>query len=321
MQKDDSDDEVASEASEPEAPTQTQSANGIESMVKKLVRLALACEYSRIPIRRGDISAKVLGDTGSRQFKVLFERAQMVLKTTFGMQMEELPSREKFTISQRRGNVVAISRSSILLSQISIAAQASQKAPSASSKSWILMSTLPPDYKFDPDILLPTKAPSENAEATYTAFYSFIIALILLNNGSLPEAKLERYLKRTNADQWTPIMSTEKLLQKLAKEGYLEKRRDTSNGEEIIEWVVGPRGKVEVGERGVQGFVREVYGGGGQEDEDLERKLERSLGLQHQLRIVVEQSEETPHTNGNAERSCRTRGGGRRAGRDDSDDE
>ena len=202
----------------------------------------------------------------------------------------------------------------------SIAAQVSHKAPSASSKSWILTSTLPPDYKTNPDILLPTKAPSENTEATYTAFNSFAIALILLNNGSLPEAKLERYLKRANADQWTPIMSTEKLLQKLAKEGYLEKRRDTSSGEEIIEWVVGPRGKVEVGDRGVQGFVRAVYAGNGQDDEELERKLERSLGLQQQQRIVVEESEETPHRDGNAKRSGRTRGGASRSVRDDSDE-
>lgn len=183
------------------------------------------------------------------------------------------------------------------------------------------MSILPPDYKFNPDILLPTKAPSESTEATYTAFYSFAIALILLNNGSLPEAKLERYLKRANADQWTPIMSTEKLLQRLAKEGYLEKRRDTSSGEEIIEWVVGPRGKVEVGDKGVQGFVRAVYAGSGQDGEELERKLERSLGLQQQQRIVVDQSEETPHTNGSPERSRRTRGGAGRSIRDDSDDD
>jgi melanoma-associated antigen len=151
--------------------------------------------------------------------------------------------------------------------------------------------------------------------------YSFIIALILLNNGSLPEAKLERYLKRANADQWTPISSTEKILQKLAKEGYLEKRRDTSSGEEIIEWVVGPRGKIEVGERGVQGFVRAVYAGSEEDDEELEKKLARSLGLQPQPHVVVEGSEETPQVNGNAEQSRRTRGRVRRSARGGSDDD
>ena len=116
-------------------------------------------------------------------------------------------------------------------------------------------------------------------------------------------------------------MSTEKLLQKLAKEGYLEKRRDTSSGEEIIEWVVGPRGKIEVGERGVQGFVRAVYGRSGEDDEELERKLERSLGLQPQQHVVVDGSEQTPQLNGDGERSRRTRGRARPSARDDSDDE
>jgi melanoma-associated antigen len=141
-----------------------------------------------------------------------------------------------------------------------------------------------------------------------------------LNNGSLPEAKLERYLKRANADQWTPILSTEKLLQKLSKEGYLEKRRDTSGGEEIIEWVVGPRGKIEVGETGVQGFVRAVYEKSGQDDEELGRKLERSLGLQLQHSIVVDGPGETPQANGNADQPRSTRGRPRQTARDDSDD-
>jgi hypothetical protein len=72
-------------------------------MVKKLVRLALSSEYSRLPIRRTDISAKVLGEQGSRQFKAVFEAAQKVLRTKFGMEMTELPGREKVTIHQRRG--------------------------------------------------------------------------------------------------------------------------------------------------------------------------------------------------------------------------
>lgn len=107
MQQDASDEEAGSAASDPETQTQTQTATGVETMMKKLVRLALSCEYSRIPIRRTDISTKVLGETGTRQFKVVFERAQHELRTKFGMQMEELPSREKFTISQRRGKLVA----------------------------------------------------------------------------------------------------------------------------------------------------------------------------------------------------------------------
>jgi hypothetical protein len=74
-------------------------------MVKKLVRLAIASEYSRLPIRRTDISAKVLGEQGSRQFKLVFEQAQNELRHRFGMEMSELPAKEKVTISQRRGEL------------------------------------------------------------------------------------------------------------------------------------------------------------------------------------------------------------------------
>jgi hypothetical protein len=70
-------------------------------MVKKLVRLALSSEYSRQPIRRSDISNKVMGE--SRQFKLVFDQAQKVLTETFGMMLTELPVREKVTIQQRRG--------------------------------------------------------------------------------------------------------------------------------------------------------------------------------------------------------------------------
>lgn len=76
----------------------------LDQMVKKLVRLALACEYQRKPIRRAEISEKVLaGGQGGRKFKEVFIRAQAELKGVFGMEMVELPAREKVTIAQKRG--------------------------------------------------------------------------------------------------------------------------------------------------------------------------------------------------------------------------
>lgn len=76
-------------------------------MVKKMVRLAIASEYSRLPIRRNDISAKVLGEQG-RQFKVVFDQAQREMRQRFGMEMTELPAREKVTITQRRGELDSV---------------------------------------------------------------------------------------------------------------------------------------------------------------------------------------------------------------------
>jgi hypothetical protein len=128
-------------------------------------------------------------------------------------------------------------------------------------------------------------------EGAYTGLYTFIIGVILLNGGVLQEQKLDRYLSRMNADTYTPIDRTDKFLQRLCREGYLVKNREMDGGDEIIEYMVGPRGKVEVGARGVAGLVREVYGRQTMVEgdditpaeqakmEEFEFRLSRSLGL------------------------------------------
>lgn len=110
----------------------------------------------------------------------------------------------------------------------------------------------------------------------------------MLNGGSLPEERLERYLRRVNADNYTPIDSTAKTLERMCREKYIVRNRETDGGEELVEYSVGPRGKMEVGPMGVAGLVREVYGrhqSGGEENGDEERnrdfedRLRRSLGF------------------------------------------
>ncbi|KAL1965379.1 hypothetical protein VTN77DRAFT_5816 [Rasamsonia byssochlamydoides] len=310
---DDDDEEQDSAASSDSESRETHTPSSIDVMVKKLVRLALASEYSRLPIRRTDISAKVLGEQGSRQFKTVFDQAQRVLRSRFGMQMVELPGKEKVTISQRR------------------AAQRVEKSSASSNKSWILTSTLPAPYR-SPAILPPTKAPSSFSDSTYTALYTFLISVITLSGGSIAEQKLERYLKRTNIDTYTPIDRTDRLIQRLCKDGYLVRNRETDGGEEVIEYMVGPRGKVEVGESGVAGLVREVYGradptvearnGENQEEEDdFETRLERSLAASRRdwAREVDagdgnEQEERASRRNQPNRRNTRSR-------RDDSDED
>lgn len=319
--------------------------NQEQTLTKKLVRLALSTEYSRTPLRRSDISTKVFKENNAhgRGFKAVFEAAQRILQDTFGMQLVELPSKEKTTLKDRRN-------------------QATQtKAPSgSSSKSWILMSTLPAELKTNPAIAQPSKAPTVETEASYTALYTFILSLIYLNNNALTDQKLNRYLKRVNVDTYTPFGSLDKLLQRLIREGYIEKRRDTSSGEEVIEWVPGPRGKVEVGMRGVTGLVRSVYGYGavslsqgrgraggargsddeeeenGQqplvkiEEDELNAKLSRSLGIKVGETLQRNNPEqdadgedapaaETDQPSSRQRQRQSTRNRGRRA-RDDDDD-
>lgn len=78
------------------------SSTSLDDLAKRLVRLALAHESQRRPLRRQDISDKVLG-SGSRQFKKVFAQAQHELRTVFSMELVELPARDKLTVAQRRG--------------------------------------------------------------------------------------------------------------------------------------------------------------------------------------------------------------------------
>ncbi|KOC16547.1 hypothetical protein AFLA70_459g000900 [Aspergillus flavus AF70] len=281
----------------------THHPSSTDVMVKKMVRLALASEYARQPIRRTEISAKVLGEQGVRQFKVVFESAQKVLREKFGMQMVELPGRERVTIHDRRGAFFLL-----------YLKDGGFEKPSSTNKSWIVGSTLPAAYR-RPEILPPTKAPWES---TYTGLYSFIIAVIMLNGGSLPEQKLDRYLARTNADTYTPIDRTDRLLQRLCKEGYLVRTREMDGGEELVEYMVGPRGKMEVGTAGVAGLVREVYGVGNTEEqrEDFEARLARSLGIK-----VPEPREEEEEQNGDVEGEETQRRQSQRRGRTEEEEE
>jgi len=274
--QDDDDDDVPSTSQRPrtqrrlspaeeddvDATQVTQTDNdSFQTMVKSLVRLALSSEYTRHPIRRADITTKVLLTQG-RQFKNVFDAAQLALRQTFGMEMVELPAKEKVTMIQKR--------------QAQKSGSSGSGSASAASKSWILRSTLPEKYRI-PEILPPPKVPTQEMEAAYVGLYSFIVGVIMLGGGRLPEAKLERYLKRTNADQSTPVDSRDKLLARMEREGYIQRAREMNAGEETVEYLVGPRGKMEIGEAGVAGFVKAVYGE--TFDEDAAKRLERSMKM------------------------------------------
>ncbi|KAI1970464.1 hypothetical protein LOZ55_006534 [Ophidiomyces ophidiicola] len=286
--------------------------------VKKMVRLALASEYARLPIRRADLSSKVLGER-SRAFKPVFAGAQKALADVFGMQMTEQPLKEKFSISQRR------------------AAQRVEK-PSTTSKSWTLISTLPAAYRAAA-ILPPNRAPSAALESSYVALYSFVVALVTLSGGAMAEQKLDRYLRRVGADAYTPVDRTDRLLARMCRDGYLVRNRDVDAGEEIVDYHVGPRGKVEVGAHGVAGLARVVYGFGATsrrgrpegegedaaaEEEEFEQKLRRSLGVSSVGRLRREGEEEEEEEEGEASTSNRpgrpARGGRAVLDVDDDDD-
>ena len=142
----------------------------------------------------------------------------------------------------------------------------------------MLKNVLAPRYRI-PEITRPPRAPTSEDESAYVGFYTFVVALIMLNGGTLPEAKLERYLKRANAEMNLAIGRAERtaeVLQRMQKDGYVVKVVETSGGGEMVDYVVGPRGKAEIGPNGVAGMAAAVWG---DVSEDLERRLERSLGM------------------------------------------
>lgn len=318
-----------------------------QNMVKKLVRLALSAEYSRQPIRRTDINAKILkdpasgGGTNSRvNFRAVFNGAQKTLRDVFGMEMVDLPSRERTGLADRRK--AATQKATQKEAQAArprddetqMGTQSRTKDPVAGAQNWILVSTLPEEYRLHPGLFVPQRAPDPATESVYVALCTIIVSLIYLHipsgtsdtheertrgNGQsqaqvedttepLSDAKLHRWLMKLDLDSYAapPLdMTLEKVLARMIKEGYIEKHRDSTSGEEVVEWVVGPRGKREIGRKGVAGLVRGVYGfgvdgsgkglqlpdmNGGDEDDAFEEG-EDGQGAQRRRPVKMERDE------------------------------
>ncbi|KAL6856667.1 MAGE domain-containing protein [Trichoderma novae-zelandiae] len=256
-----SDVEQDEEVSDDDAETNGTSTSLDDQMAKKLVRYAISCEYSRTAIRRDGIKERVLGKQG-RSFRRVFALAQTQLRTIWGMELRELPVREKTTLHEKRQ------------------AMKSNAQPKSGSGAYILTSTLPEEFR-SASILKPSKVPSAEHEATYSAFYTTVVSFIWLNGGELSEQKLQRYLTRLNADRMVASERTEVVLKRMERQGYVMKKVDRPpvgyDGDQTISWHVGPRAKEEIGLDGVMGLVREVYGH--PDDDDFDKKLRSSLGI------------------------------------------
>ncbi|TDZ34186.1 Non-structural maintenance of chromosome element 3 [Colletotrichum spinosum] len=234
-----------------------------EQLAKKLVRYALACEFSRTPIRRDGIKERVLGDHG-RAFRKVFELAQQQLRTVWGMELRELAVREKFTMAEKRQALKSGSQAK------------------TSSGVYVLSSTLPQPYRSS-KILAPSKAPSAEVESAYVGFYTTIVTIIFLSGGELSEQKLRRHLNRLNAEANVATEKTDDILKRMQAQNYVVRKvqknpaSQAQDGSEDITWLVGSRGMEEIGLDGVAGMVRAVYGE--QADASLDKKIAASLGI------------------------------------------
>jgi len=146
----------------------------------------------------------------------------------------------------------------------------------SATRTYVLTSTVPQKYNI-PAILPPSRTSSASAEGAYIGLYTLVVSVITLGGGNISNEKLMRHLRRLNAEENTPLDKTESLLAKMQKQGYIVKIKDNSSGDDITEWMVGPRGKVEIGKKGVRGLVETVYGQSA--PEDLDARLRVSLGI------------------------------------------
>jgi melanoma-associated antigen len=166
---------------------------------------------------------------------------------------------------------------------------------SASSRQYILISSLPKEYRTQ-SIIGPSRIPSTAEEAAYVGFYTLIITLITLSNGELSDMKLKRYLTRLNASQNLPMDKTENVLQKLVRQGYLDRVVDKAEGDEdTITWCVGPRGKVEVTPQNIAQLITEVWR---DPDDEFDKRLEKSLGVSRTVQPRATNRDETEEDGG-----------------------
>ncbi|KAF5873321.1 putative mage family protein [Botrytis fragariae] len=274
----------------------------LDQVVKKLVRYALACEFQRLPITRTGIKEKVLG-AQSRSFKSIFEPAQESLRIIFGMEMVELPAKENVTVKGRLK-------------------EASRKSKSTTTSSYILTSILPIDYRSS-SIIQPSKVISQWDEATYIGFYTMVVSVIMLSpDSTMTDSKLMSVLRKLNAETNLPLDKTTLILKKMMQQNYITRTIERNDGEELIEWRVGPRGRMEIGSKGVQGLVKEVYGE--HAPEDLDKRLERSLGLGKRKATHGENGEgtEVPERNeASSSKRGSARGRPRRGAAEEEEDE
>lgn len=235
------------------------------------------------------------------------------------MEMIPLPVKEKVLIRDRIGELHCLRHRARNLI-FSIAAQKTN-GQAKGTASYILTSTLPPKYR-TPAIITPSIVESPAAEATYIGLYTIVISLISLNGGSLTENKLDRYLARMNAETMMGTEKKELALKKMERQGYIFKTVDNQGDEQVTEYHVGPRGKTEIGNKGIKNLVTEVYGDSA--PDDLDKRIHSSLGMEvMNIRDVenADPEQEQEDESGGGQSSNRRPGRRRRDGGSDDDDE
>jgi hypothetical protein len=165
----------------------------------------------------------------------------------------------------------------------------------------------------------PSIIKSSSEEAEYIALCTMLVSLITMSpSHQMANAKFESVLNRLNCNKnMGTLDSTPVVLKRMERDGYVFKSVDRSNvDDEQINWIVGPRGKVEIGNKGIMGLVEEVYGNDA--PDDLDKRLNKSLGIE---RRSAPDREEEDEASGNGDPGPSTQKQKRRKGRQVEDDD
>lgn len=203
----------------------------IQLMVKNFVRLALASEHTRTPIRREEISKKVFVNDHKRCFKLIYDRTQLRLQHTFGMKLVELPAKDRtknMTMTQQRRNAHH---------------QASANPTTSNYKanrSWILQNILPPELKQI------SQRQHMESERNYNAVVMIILIIVVMSDDqTCTENRVISILERLS---WTPQTSAgpfDEVITKMTRQAYVERVKDDQSVDGSYNLFVGPRGKME----------------------------------------------------------------------------
>ncbi|RPD58316.1 MAGE-domain-containing protein [Lentinus tigrinus ALCF2SS1-7] len=223
-----------------------------------LVRLALFHEQRRMPLRRDEISKKVLG-SGTRSFVPILQAANKILQQTFGMELVELqPMPSEKDMSEKDAE---------LLNKTGV----KKKSTSSGTKSYILRSCLDPaliELACSPDADIRELEQNENRDenqefaeddnpigtrstGSILAWHNtdqlasigilyVILALILVEGRVISDNDLRAILKRLQLPSSAPIplssqasnpsVTIDAYLAQLTRQGYIEKLRVGSSG-------------------------------------------------------------------------------------------
>lgn len=237
----------------------------------------------------------------------------------FGMEMVPLASKEKVTLKDRLSMIFSGGnhkhRTHIFLEEAGKGVKGSK-----ASTSYVLTTTLPDVYR-TPAIIPPAKIGSDWEEATYTGLCTAVIAIISMSTEhTISDARLLSLLEKLNAEEYMLLDKTDEVLKRMARDGYIYKITDRDSEGEKISWMVGPRGKAQVGNSGVLGLVTEVYGT--RAPRDLKNRIYQSLGMQMGRAGGAEPAEEIERPEGRkVPRARKPAGRGQRSEAGDEDDE